>query len=784
MAKKLFIFSLLLTLCSRTATYAFDFVDGQLAFTITSEEDMTVEIETVPMKTLLSITNINYPSETVTYGTKTYTITSVADSCFAKMTSLEKVVLPGSLTSMGKGAFYECTKLTSVTLPSSGCLLSNGCFAYCSSLASITIPTDIYSLGDDCFKECASLTSVTIPAIRRLGKNCFQGCTSLTTVTIASGIGGLSDSCFEGCNSLTSITVPTGVSFLGKDCFYGCEKLEKVTLPTSVTRLQDRCFADCFKLSKISIPANVTSLGEMCFAGCTSLQAINIPQKVKSLGNGCFQYCTSLTTVSGMGGLTALPDMCFYECSELTGFTVPSGVTSLGNSCFLGCSKLASVFLPEGLSSLGVECFEGCTGLTTINMRKGLTSIGAACFLGCSNLACVVMPSAFGLTVGEDAFRGCDNITDIYYPNYGTGSGATEVFSYRKISSSASGAYASREDYEPIQMIHTPATQDMTFFTLDSYINDFNVPDKFFGTNRLWPDADCIEEMNNNLTSIDIASIPALRHDCPEANTVIPITDNEWHTLCLPIDWTPDENVYGDYKLLGLYKVIRNTDDNSIKFVFKEGINREVVAWYPYLFKAGDSFVYNEATAPKILDFDLQSGSEKAITIKAELVGSNKETKEWTYYWVGNCEGLYHKSGEKSSAFSLDRPRYAYYLGKQGGETSFFYQKTSEQRVWAPYTASILAYCEDYQTDETPGITVNDDFRNEVGTMNAKSIITCVEENGETTVINELSTTAAQQRTGKDIYDLTGRKVGSADNGTAQLPAGIYISNGKKIFVK
>lgn len=65
--------------------------------------------------------------------------------------------------------------------------------------------------------------------------------------------------------------------------------------------------------------------------------------------------------------------------------------------------------LAEGMV-LGDEAFSGCTELTEVVIPEGVTAIGMWAFYDCTALSSSIIPS--GVTdIGEDAFYGCDSLT-------------------------------------------------------------------------------------------------------------------------------------------------------------------------------------------------------------------------------------------------------------------------------------------------------------------------------------------------------------------------------------
>lgn len=68
---------------------------------------------------------------TVTYGGKTYNVTSIGRHAFHYCNDLTSITIPSSVTSIGSSAFYGCTGLTSVTIPNSVTKIVSEAFEGC-----------------------------------------------------------------------------------------------------------------------------------------------------------------------------------------------------------------------------------------------------------------------------------------------------------------------------------------------------------------------------------------------------------------------------------------------------------------------------------------------------------------------------------------------------------------------------------------------------------------------------------------------------------------------------
>ena len=271
--------TLAMLLCSLTAS-AHDFEVGGIYYNFTSEEGLTVEV-TYRGNSYSQYSNeysgaVTIPS-TVTYNSKTYSVTSIGNEVFEVCSSLTSITIPESVTSIGNEAFRYCTSLTSITIPESVTRIGNYAFSSCRSLTSITLPESVTSIGYAAFYDCRSLTSITLPeSVTSIGSGAFDGTAwynnqhngviyigkvlyqykgtmpANTSVEVKEGTVSISPNAFSSCRSLTSITLPEGVTSIGYGAFWGCSSLTSITLPESVTSIGSSALIDCTKVRLLS----------------------------------------------------------------------------------------------------------------------------------------------------------------------------------------------------------------------------------------------------------------------------------------------------------------------------------------------------------------------------------------------------------------------------------------------------------------------------------------------------------------------------------------------------
>ena len=98
---------------------------------------------------------------TIEYGGKNYSVTTIGQWAFYNCTSLASVNIPNSVTTIGESAFASCESLASIDIPNSVTTIGEFAFAYCFSLASVNIGESVTTIGVGAFIYCYYITSVT-----------------------------------------------------------------------------------------------------------------------------------------------------------------------------------------------------------------------------------------------------------------------------------------------------------------------------------------------------------------------------------------------------------------------------------------------------------------------------------------------------------------------------------------------------------------------------------------------------------------------------------------------
>ncbi len=219
---------------------------------------------------------------------------------------------------------------------------------------------------------------------------------------------------------------------------------------------------------------SVGSIGDMAFYGCSGLTSVTIGSSVTSIGSSVFYGCSGLTSVTIPGSVTSIGSSAFYRCSGLTSVTIPGSVTSIGSNAFLNCSGLTSVTIEDGSGTLSFSTsssstpftgcpieklylgrdisysssyspFEGKEKLTSLTIGSSVTSIGSFAFSECWGLTSVTIPSSV-TSIGSYAFSGCSGLTSVTIPGSVTSIGDDAFRGCRGLTSVTSYAHDFKVD--------------------------------------------------------------------------------------------------------------------------------------------------------------------------------------------------------------------------------------------------------------------------------------------------------------------------------------------------
>lgn len=342
-----------------------------------------------------------------------YTVKKIANSAFAKKTSLKAVTIPDTVTAIGARAFDGCTNLSDVSLSKN--LESIGCrsFASCSSLIEIEIPKSLRSASVSYYDGSS----------RMVGGPFYNS--GLTSVTFEAGTDRVVGNLFHYAEKLENVALLDTMTTIGDNAFYECKSLREIKLLNKLTAIGAEAFEDCTALESIDIPDTVTKIGTRTFSGCNSLAAVKLSEKLKTIPSYAFNGCSSLTAIKLPENLNSIEANAF-QGSGLQAVTIPASCAAVGSNAFAGCKGLATVTLQQGVKTIGSYCFNGCTALENVAIADTVESIGGYAFYDCDTLSKVVIPNSV-TSLGSYIFANCEKLSDV---KLGTGLTAIPQYAF------------------------------------------------------------------------------------------------------------------------------------------------------------------------------------------------------------------------------------------------------------------------------------------------------------------------------------------------------------------
>ena len=158
-------------------------------------------------------------------------------------------------------------------------------------------------------------------------------------------------------------------------------------------------------LTEVVIEDGVTEIGNQTFQGCTGLTNVTIPDSVQKIGAWAFYLCGGLKNVD-IPANVEIGNSSFRQ-SGLEQVTVSGG--SVGQYAFHRNVSLKKIDI--NCETIGDEAFSGCDSLTDITLGSSVKILGDKVFYTCKNLENVEIPSTV-TDIGEKTFYSCPKLKE------------------------------------------------------------------------------------------------------------------------------------------------------------------------------------------------------------------------------------------------------------------------------------------------------------------------------------------------------------------------------------
>ena len=389
---------------------------------------ITVMFADCPLENLYLGRNLSYDTsspngnspfknnETLTSVTIGNNVTSISNNAFYYCWGLTSIIIGNNVESIGYSAFYGCYNLTKVEIPDNVTIVGGYAFYGCFNITSVVIGNNVTKIGSYAFYNCKGLTSVEIPnSVTSIGNYAFAWCAKLTNITIGNSVTSIGEGAFSDCSKLTNITIPNSVTNIGISAFIHCDCLNAVYISdlsawclidfadelANPLYYANNLFLNGELVTNLVVPDSITEIKSYAFYGYGNLVNIEIPNNITRIGDDAFRYCYNLTAVhindlsawcnidfigNGYANPLGLAKNLYLKGKQVFDLVIPNDVTEIKYSAFRGCSSLISIKIPNSVTAIGDYAFAGCVGLTSIEIPNSIVSIGNSTFYSCESL--------------------------------------------------------------------------------------------------------------------------------------------------------------------------------------------------------------------------------------------------------------------------------------------------------------------------------------------------------------------------------------------------------------
>jgi len=422
-------------------------------------------------------------------------VTALRKFTFVGCDELKTVTIPAHVTSMEEYVFYGCTALSTLYFNATDCYFSEAASQFraypsigsCPALTNVVFGDEVTNIPKYFIGACDGLTEVTIPEqIKRIGIYAFLDCSSLATVYFnaakceeAGEYNGYNLlGAFENLPALTNVVFGNGVEQIPGLVFYNCTAIRSVTFPVELRDIMYAAFGRCSSLRDVYYKGSeedrtlITIGNDNDYLNYAYVTWHYNVCDVHTYDNACDADCNACGVVREVAGHT-YDNACDADCNAC-GVIREAGHT-YDNACDADCNVCGD--LREPLHDFGddTECdvcgYDQSHRFYTyeINWETGeaiitavdpsisgevsvpnalggwlVTAIGDGAFLNCAQITAITLPPHVA-SIGDDAFRGCTALADVYYGGSETDRAAITVGSGNDALQNAAWHYGTEE---------------------------------------------------------------------------------------------------------------------------------------------------------------------------------------------------------------------------------------------------------------------------------------------------------------------------------------------------
>lgn len=522
-------------------------------------------------------------------------------------------------------------------------------------------------------------------------------------------------------NGLPVLEIGTGA--------FSSHDITSIVLPSSIITIADRAFENCADLVSIDLGRDLKTIGEYAFQYNTALKAIALPDGVQTIGNCAFFDCTQLEIVDFGESLTTIGEYAFRSNTSLKAISLPNSMKSIEQYAFWNCLNLEQATLGNSLVSIGDYVFQHCKALKNISLPNSLESVGDHFLCDCKNIESLVIPQNL-TSIGTYFLHGCEKIRKVVL----LGDVPRTLGEYPFLSQTQEG---------------NAQVTNCVF-----YVDNEDVYKRIYQNGDNWKYAD---QANRDVLSADGTYWnQGNSYNYVSRPSDVRIFEAQWVTACYP--YAVDARaIYGDNALVAImdkaqYVGQDATGDYVYHIDFKIVESQQMEAHTPYLLKADPKNTGSAFIVTHTEDEQHKTADELSISVDID----NQHEDHSAHLTQIKMLGTYAQAG-----YPL-QPGEILFSNNKGAMKFYKQTSTGMQRNVPAYRCYWQIVKDNQPVANAKMGGWGDDT--EVTGIKAELRI----NHGDHT----------------EVYNLRGQLMGKGANTTINLPAGIYIVNGKKTQVK
>ena len=182
-----------------------------------------------------------------------------------------------------------------------------------------------------------------------------------------------------------------------------------------VVAIQDLIFANCPALTSVKVGNNIRIISKHCFANNPRLKKVFLPESITTIGEEAFAYCDSLQTINIPSGLTSVGQNIFKSSPQLDTVIWNLRNADLNITPLKSNKAISVVTIGDSVTTIGEEAFYGCTNLSEVYWGKQLKTIGKSAF-SASGIRSAILPEGID-SIASSAFSNCSKLKVVSIPS-------------------------------------------------------------------------------------------------------------------------------------------------------------------------------------------------------------------------------------------------------------------------------------------------------------------------------------------------------------------------------